>query len=174
MISSWPENGYHFPEEEADTAVLMEGIRAIRNVRTDMNVPPSRKAAAILVSRNENTALTFDKGKAFLERLAGINHLTIQNDKDDIPVTAISAIFNGGEFYIPLADLIDVEKEKARLKKELENLTGELERISRKLENKEFVGKAPEKVIDAEKQKRDKYEEMFKNIDERLKLLDSV
>ena len=173
MVSDWPVRlpSYDFPKEEESVNVLMDGIRAIRNVRVDMNVPPSRKAAAILVSQNERTLEIFGAGEAFLQRLAGISALTIQRDKASIPSTAVAAVFNGGELYLPLEDLIDIDKEKARLSKELENLDKELSRVQGKLGNQEFVGKAPEKVIQAEKDKMTKYEEMKRSIEERLTAL---
>lgn len=171
MISDWPDKGYSFPKEEKDVAVLMDAIRSIRNVRVRMNVPPSRKAAGILVTQDAEIARIFKECQLFLERLAGISGISIQEDKTDIPATAVTAIFAGGGFYIPLADLIDIEKEKKRLSQEMENLKKELDRVAGKLANQEFVGKAPAKVIDAERQKQHKYEEMYKNIQEQLSQL---
>ena len=173
MISDWPKRNasYHFPEEERKMSVLMDGIRSIRNVRTSMNVPPSKKAAAILVPKDSITGEIFSDGEAFLERLSSVSGLSVQKDNENIPSTAVAAVFDGGSFYLPMEDLIDLEKEKARLSKELENIEKELSRVLGKLENQEFVSKAPEKVIQAERDKKEKYEEMLQSIKERLSSL---
>jgi valyl-tRNA synthetase len=113
----------------------------------------------------------FADGKAFLERLASVSDIIVQQDKSGIPDTAVAAIFASGEIYIPLEDLIDIAKELERLGKEKDNLSQEIDRVNQKLSNEAFVGKAPQKVIDAEKEKLDKYLEMFTRIESRMILL---
>ena len=110
-------------------------------------------------------------GLSFLERLASVSGLDIRDTKKDIPNTAVAAVFGGGEIYIPLEDLIDIEKELIRLEKEKANLQKEIERVDAKLSNEEFVGKAPEKVIIAEREKQARYKDMFTSIEERMALL---
>lgn len=173
MISEWPKANAEdeFPAQEQQMELLMDAIRAIRNVRVNMGVAPSRKANIILVTADASVADMFVSGKGFLERLASVSGLEVRNVKIDIPSTAVAAVFGGGEIYIPLEDLIDIEKELDRLDKEKVNLKRELDRVEGKLSNEEFVGRAPEKVIIAEREKQVKYQEMYKNILERIELL---
>ncbi len=170
MVSDWPtlnENEI-YESEEKQMELLMDAIRSIRNVRTNMGVVPSRKTNVILVTNDDQVKEMFLSGKAFLERLASVSDVHAQNDKNGIPVTAVACVFGGGEIYIPLEDLIDIDKECERLNKEKARLEGELARVDGKLNNQEFVGKAPERVIAAEREKRVTYQEMLQNIMQRL------
>ncbi len=173
MISQWPKDleSQRYPKEEKQMIILMDAIREIRNVRTNLGVAPSRKASAILVTQDAEIGAMFTDGKAFLERLASVSDIVVQKDKKGIPDTAVAAIFASGEIYIPLEDLIDIRKELERLGKEKDNLSSEIERVNQKLGNEAFVGKAPQKVIDAEKEKLNKYLEMFTRIESRMILL---
>ncbi len=173
MISNWPqpEPELVFPAEEQAMTTLMDAIREIRNVRAGLGVPPSRKAALIVVSPDPAVRQRFVDGTAFLQRLASVSTLETRADKVGIPLTAVTALFSGGEVYLPLADLIDLDKEIERLNKEKENLESELARVAAKLENADFVGKAPEKVIQIEKDKLVKYGEMLRNANERIEQL---
>jgi len=173
MISNWPKanSADEFPVQEHQMELLMDAVRAIRNVRVNMGVAPSRKASIILVTADVSVADMFVSGKGFLERLASVSGLEIRRTKENIPSTAVAAVFGGGEIYIPLEDLIDIDKELERLDKELVNLKRELDRVEGKLSNETFVGKAPEKVIIAEREKQVRYQEMYKNIQERIDLL---
>ncbi|NCC76666.1 MAG: valine--tRNA ligase [Clostridia bacterium] len=170
MVSDWPvpDSTLNFPEAERQMAILMDAIREIRNVRTNMNVPPSRKASIIVVSPDEATCRMFEDSEAFLQRLASVQSVKTQADKTDIPSTAVTAIFTAGEIFIPLTDLIDLGKEIERLEKEKANLENEVARVSAKLDNAEFVAKAPAKVIDAEREKISRYTAMLHNASERL------
>ncbi|MCQ2516725.1 MAG: valine--tRNA ligase [Saccharofermentans sp.] len=176
MISDWPETSDipSFPEDEKMMATLMGAIRSMRNIRAEMNVAPSRKAHIILVTASEDVKAMFSNGLPFLERLASVSSMDIQGDKAGIPSTAVAALFEGGEIYMPLEDLIDIEKELARLGKECEKLDGELARVKGKLSNENFVSKAPAAVIDAEKAKLAKYEELKKGIEERIETLSNT
>ena len=173
MISDWPkaEDIGKYPEDEKMMTTLMGAIRSIRNIRSEMNVAPSRKAHVILVTPDESIAKIFKDGLPFLERLASVSSLDTQSNKDGIPATAVAALFAGGEAYMPLDDLIDISKELERLSKEKDRLEGELKRVAGKLANEAFVSKAPEKVINAEKEKQSKYQEMYDNITDRIKML---
>jgi len=173
MISNWPKanSADEFPVQEHQMVLLMDAVRAIRNVRVNMGVAPSRKASIILVTADVSVADMFVSGKGFLERLASVSGLEIRRTKENIPSTAVAAVFGGGEIYIPLEDLIDIDKELERLDKEMINLKRELDRVEGKLSNETFVGKAPEKVIIAEREKQVRYQEMYKNIQERIDLL---
>ena len=173
MIDNWPvaSDIPEFKAEGRQMETLIGAIRSIRNVRAEMNVAPSRKASIIVVASEPAVADMFTGGKAFLEKLAGVSDLTTQSDKTGIPSTAVAAMFDGGEIYIPLEDLIDVAKELERLAAEREKLDGEIKRVEGKLANQEFVSKAPEKVVNAEREKLEKYRNMHASIDDRIKSL---
>lgn len=173
MVSSWPQPkpAWQFPAEEQAMAALMAAIREIRNIRTRMNVAPSRKISLIVVSADAAIRRYFREGQAYLERLAGIAGLKTQSGKDGIPLTAVTALFDGGEVYLPLADLIDLEAEIDRLRKEKENLEQELGRVRGKLANGQFVSRAPAPVVQAERDKLARYRDMLQNAADRLVLL---
>jgi valyl-tRNA synthetase len=173
MVSAWPQTdrAFQFPKEEQAMAVLMAAIREIRNIRTRMNVAPSRKISLIVVSGDDAVRRHFAEGQAYLERLAGIAGLKTQADKSGIPVTAVTALFDGGEIYLPLADLIDLGQEIERLGKEKENLETELRRVQGKLSNEQFVSRAPAQVVQSEKDKLARYQDMLASANDRLNLL---
>ncbi|NLT12041.1 MAG: valine--tRNA ligase [Clostridiaceae bacterium] len=173
MVDRWPEvrQEWSFNAEEEKMIILMDAIRSIRNVRTQLGVAPSRKAGGILVVAREETRGIFEDSIAFLDRLASINSIEFRTDKSGIPATAVTAIFDGGTFFLPLEDLIDIDKELERLNKEKDNLENEVRRVDSKLQNASFVERAPEAVVLAEKEKRDKYVEMLASINDRLTLL---
>ena len=174
MVSSWPEPdaSLSFPVDELAMVSLMEAIREIRNIRTRMNVQPSRKINLIVVAADPAVCSRFVDGLPYLQRLAGIAGVRTQADKQGIPITAVTALFNGGEVYLPLADLIDLDQEIARLNQEKDNLEKELARVSSKLNNADFTGRAPEKVVQAERDKLTRYQDMHRSAIERLILLE--
>ena len=170
MISKWPEcnEENNYPVDEAHIEMVKEAIRSIRNIRTEMNVPASRKAKLIFVTEGENEKSALEEGKSYFERLASASEIEVQADKTGIPDDAVASIIKGASIYIPLEDLIDLEKEVERLEKEKANLQKELDRVNGKLSNQGFVVKAPGKVIEEEKAKLVKYAEMYDKIVERL------
>lgn len=173
MISEWP--GYseelNFARDEAKMSIIMDAIRSIRNTRAEMNVPPSRKARIIFVAAGEAEKATLSEGTAFFQRLAGASDVAVQLNKDGIPADAVGAVVHGAEIFIPLDELIDIEKEIERLNKEKANLEGELKRVKGKLSNEGFVAKAPQKVIEEEKAKQAKYQDMYDKVAARLESL---
>ena len=173
MISDWPDADKipASPDEAEMMETLMDAIRGIRAVRKDMDVAPSRKAHIIVVTPSDKTASMFVNGEGFLARLASVSGLETRKDKEGIPSTAVAAMFKGGEIYLPLEDLIDISKELERLGKEKERLEGEIARVSGKLANESFVSRAPAAVVDQERAKLAKYEEMHKSITERIAIL---
>ncbi|MCR5489420.1 MAG: valine--tRNA ligase [Saccharofermentans sp.] len=173
MISDWPDASKipASPDEAEMMETLMDAIRGIRAVRKDMDVAPSRKAHIIVVTPSDKTASMFVNGEGFLARLASVSGLETRKDKEGIPSTAVAAMFKGGEIYLPLEDLIDISKELERLGKEKERLEGEIARVSGKLANESFVSRAPAAVVDQEREKLTKYEEMHKSITERIEIL---
>ena len=173
MISDWPDASKipASPDEAEMMETLMDAIRGIRAVRKDMDVAPSRKAHIIVVTPSDKIASMFVNGEGFLARLASVSGLETRKDKEGIPSTAVAAMFKGGEIYLPLEDLIDISKELERLGKEKERLEGEIARVSGKLANESFVSRAPAAVVDQERAKLTKYEEMHKSITERIEIL---
>ncbi|HHV96457.1 MAG TPA: valine--tRNA ligase [Clostridiaceae bacterium] len=171
MISKWPEYNekYNFPQDEENMTFIMDATRGIRNIRAEMNVPPSKRSKVVFVTQDEEKKKIIREGSYFLEKLAWASEILIQEDKTGISSNAASAILPGAEVYIPLEELIDIEKEIERLEKEKANLKKELERVNNKLNNPNFVAKAPEKVVEEERMKKVKYQEMYDRIVERIK-----
>jgi len=170
MISSWPEydESMHYPEDEKKMDLIMNAIKNIRNIRAEMNVPASRKVKAIFVTSSEDVRNTLIKESSFIERLAGVSGATVQADKSGISPNAVASIIPGAEIYMPLEDLVDIEKEIERLEKEKANLEKELQRVNGKLSNEGFISKAPAKVVEEERAKKVKYQEMYDKVVERL------
>ena len=172
MVSEWPE----FKEEmnnakaEKDMDFIIEAIKGLRNVRAEMNVPPSRKAKVIAYATTEAKE-AFEAGVHYFEKLGSAQEVEFINDKANVPANAVSLVTKGGELFMPLLDLVDREKELDRLNKEKKKLEGEVERIDKKLSNAGFVAKAPEKVINEEKEKRTKYQEMLEAVLVRIESL---
>jgi len=173
MISAWPEyrESFNFHEDERKMELLMGAIRSVRNIRAEMNVPPSRKAKLIFVTSDNGIRNTVMDGVRFLQTLAGASEVLVQEDKSGIPGDAVAAVIQGAEIYIPLEDLIDIEKEIERLEKEKANLQKEIDRVAAKLSNEGFVSKAPARVVEEEREKQKKYSEMYEKVVERLKAL---
>ena len=167
MTSEWPKysDRLNFPEEEKQMSVICGAIKSIRNIRTEMNVVPSRKASMIIVTDN---AKLFEGGTAFFEMLAGAKDVTVTNEEKNIPEGAVSVIVEGAKIFIPMDELIDTEKEKQRLEKEKQRLEAEIERVEKKLSNQGFIAKAPAKLIEEEKEKGVKYKEMYGKVLESL------
>ncbi len=174
MISRWPEYSeeLNYPEDERKMRLIMDVIRSIRNIRAEMNVPPSKKAKVIIVAA-EDGIRTLEEGRIFFEKLAGAQETVLTTSREGIPQNAVSAVIEGAEIFIPLEELIDLEKEIERLTKEKENLEKELARVDALLNNKGFVSKAPEKVVAEEREKQVKYRDMYQKVVERLKLLEN-
>ena len=170
MISLWPEfkTEWDFTEDETAVETIKEAVRAIRNVRTGMNVPPSKKAHVFVVSENDTVRSIFENGKVFFATLGYASEVHVQPDKTDISEDAVSAVIPEAVVYMPFAELVDLEKELARLKKEEERLAGELDRVNKMLTNERFISKAPQAKIDEEKAKLEKYTQMMERVKERL------
>ncbi len=170
VTSQWPtfDESLCFPEEEKKMAVICDAIKSVRNVRTEMNVVPSRKASMIIVTDN---APLFESGIAFYEKLAGAKDVSIVSDESTVPDGAVSVVVEGAKIFMPMEELIDTAKEKERLEKEKERLQSEIDRVNNKLANKGFIDKAPQKLVEEEKAKRVKYEEMYEKVVESLSKL---
>ena len=170
MISSWPvyQDDWSFAKEEQDIETIKDAVRGVRNIRTEMNVAPSRKAMIYVVSEKEEVRRAFTEGKLFFTSLAGASEVVIQEDKNGIAEDAVSVVIHGATLYIPFAELVDIAQEIERLKKEEKRLTGELARVNGMLSNEKFMGKAPQAKIDEEKAKLEKYTQMMEQVKERL------
>ncbi len=173
MISRWPVylEAKSFIKEEKEIEIIKEAVRGIRNVRTEMNVPPARKAKVFVVSENEETLSAFTEGKLFFQSLAYASETMIQKDKEGIAQDAVSVVIANATLYIPFAELVDISQEIARLEKEEKRLTGELARVNGMLSNERFLSKAPEAKIAEEKEKLEKYTQMMKQVKVRLEQL---
>ncbi|MBQ3907045.1 MAG: valine--tRNA ligase, partial [Lachnospiraceae bacterium] len=173
MISKWPEydEARNYEKEEKAIEIIKEAVRGIRNIRSEMNVAPSRKASIHLVSEDQNIQNVFTEGKLFFASLAYANEVFIQGDKSGIADDAVSVVIPGATLYIPFAELVDIAAEIERLTKEQKRLEGELARSKGMLSNERFISKAPEAKIAEEKEKLAKYEKMMEQVTERLKAL---
>ena len=170
MISSWPEfqEARSFIKEEKEIEVLKEAVRGIRNVRTEMNVAPSRKVRVFVVSDREEILSAFRLGKLFFQSLAGASEVLVQRDKEGIAQDAVSVVIANATLYIPFEELVDIAQEIARLEKEEKRLEGELKRVNGMLGNERFLSKAPQEKIAQEREKREKYTQMMEQVKGRL------
>jgi valyl-tRNA synthetase len=170
MVSQWPvyKEEWNFEEEEKATETIKEAVRAIRNVRTSMNVPPSKKASVYVVSEEEEVCRIFEHSKSFFAALGYAGEVMIQKDKTGIDDDAVSAVIHKAVIYMPFADLVDIEKEIERLKGEEKRLAGELARSNGMLSNEKFISRAPEAKIAEEKEKLKKYTQMMEQVQTRL------
>ncbi len=176
MLSSWPVyNGErNFAKEEKDIETIKEAVRGIRNIRSEMNVAPSRKAAVYVVSGEEDIRNTFTEGKLFFASLAYAGEVTVQKDKTGIAQDAVSVVIPGATLYIPFAELVDIAQEIERLTKEKKRLEGELARVNGMLSNENFLSRAPESKIAQEREKLEKYTQMMNQVTGRLEQLGSL
>ncbi len=170
MISDWPvyDEANDFAGDMEAVERIKEAVKGIRNVRGEMNVPPSKKAKVIVVTEDASAAEIFEKNKVFFATLGFASEVVIQRDKTGVDKDAVSVVIDRGTIYMPFAELVDVEKEIDRLKKEEKRLTGELKRSEGMLGNPNFVSKAPEKKIEEERAKLEKYKSMMAQVKERL------
>ena len=170
MISKWPEytDEWNFETDEAAVDTIKAAVRAIRNLRTGMNVPPSRKAKVYVVSAKEDVRYIFESSKSFFATLGYASEVHVQEDKTGIDENAVSTLIHDAAVYIPLEELVDIDKEIERLEKEAAKLAGEIKRASGMLANPKFVDKAPAAKVEEEKAKLAKYTEMSEQVAERL------
>ena len=169
MISKWPEytESLSFEKEEEQVEKLKTIIVGIRNLRTNLNVHPSKKSKLIFVTKTANDMLK--ESSAMIQKLGFANEIDIQENKENIPQNAMSVLADGIEVYIPFEELVDLEAEKQRLQGERAKLLSEVARGEKMLSNPGFVNKAPESKINEEKAKLAKYKEMLEKVEERIK-----
>jgi valyl-tRNA synthetase len=170
MVSDWPVYSaeFAFEKEEKEIETIKEAVRAIRNVRTGMNVAPSRKAKVFVVSTDADIRKTFTDGEAFFKTLSYASEIEIRSEKGDIPEDAVSVVIAGATLYLPFEDLVDIAQEIERLTKEKARLEGEIKRSNSMLSNEKFLSKAPKAKVDEEKEKLVKYESMLTEVTSHL------
>ena len=191
VISRWPlyREDRSFPKEEKDIEIIKQAVRAVRNIRNESNVPPSRRTSIDLVSEKEDIIRTFTEGRLFFASLAYANEVrmilkteegakaftedgnTVNAELEDITKDAVSVVIPGATLYIPFAELVDVAQEVERLNKEKKRLEGELARVNGMLSNERFLSKAPEDKVAAEREKLLKYTQMMEQVELRLSQL---
>ena len=168
MLQSWPvaSEEMNFPQEEKAMELIMDAIRAVRTRRSEMNVPPSKKAQLTLAT---DEGEVFRLGEAFLKKLAYASEVNIV-PASEAPAAAgqVTVVTHAAQIFIPLAELVDLEKEKARMEKELKKNTDELQKLNTKLNNPGFVNKAPAHVVEAERERSVKLTELVAKLQEQL------
>ena len=170
MLSDWPvyTDQWNFPEDEAMVERVKDLVKGVRNLRKDMDVPNSRKAKLLIVSDSEEVRKTFETMKDAYQALAYASEISVLADASTIPADAVSVVIPDAVVYLPLEDLVDMEKEKERLTKEKERLTKELARSRGMLSNEKFLSRAPEAKVAEEKAKLEKYQQMMDDVNARL------
>ncbi|MBP6142901.1 MAG: valine--tRNA ligase [Proteocatella sp.] len=168
IVAQWPhyDENENFEKEEQQMEIVMEAVRSIRNSRAEMNVPPSKKATVMVVADGK-VREAIDAAKIYIKTLASASEVEFI-DESAIPQDAVSMVIEGAKIFLPLAELIDFEKEIERLEKEKAKLEGEIKRAAGKLTNQGFLAKAPQSLVDEETAKKEKYEEMLSSINERI------
>ncbi len=169
IVKEWPTFDETRANDEAEAQMerIMNAIRNIRNVRAEMDVAPSRKAKLIVVAEEKVSKLLTDN-KAYMESLASASEVEAVADKSEVPEDAVSVVIDGGEIFLPLEELIDFDKELDRLNKEKTKLEKEVDRVNKKLNNQGFLAKAPDSLVQVERDKKDKYEDMLKTVLDRI------
>ena len=163
MVQDYPvfSEALSFPVDAQRFETVMDAIKAVRARRAEMNVPPSRKAHLMIVTREQDA---FDAGRSYIMKLAYANDISVL---DAVPADAdrmVSAVTDNARMFMPMADLVDLEKERARLEKELANAAKQLQAQIGKLSNQNFVTRAPEAVVNAEREKQAKLEALIENL----------
>ena len=175
MVAAWPKSDEQLFDEEAEAAMnaIMEAIKAIRNMRAEVNVAPGKKVPAILLVADELQQVVADN-QSYIKLMASVDELSILTAGGDKPENAMAAVTKGIEVYLPLKGLIDIEKETQRLNKELDGMTKEIGRIEGKLNNEGFLAKAPAEVVEKEKTKAQEIAGKMQAIQERLAYLKNL
>ncbi len=170
MIENYPAYSEElaFPEDEANFEIIMEAVRAVRAQRAEMNVPPSKKPHLIIVTDKVNV---FEAGRVYLSKLAFAGELTIGHNAPEVTDGMVTVVTDEAKLYMPLSELVDLDKERERIEKSLKKAREDLEKINAKLSNEKFTSKAPENVVNAERERADKAKALIENLEESLKSL---
>ena len=170
-ISKWPEYDDALKDEKAQENMnyIIEAIKDVRNARSDMNVAPSRKAKVFIYATEAKEA--FEEGMVYFQKLASASEVKFLATKAEAPENVVTVVTKGAQVYMPLLELVDLEKELERLNKEKEKLEKEIDRVEKKLCNEKFTAKAPVEVVCEEKAKGEKYKEMYNSVIQSIKNL---
>ena len=176
MISSWPTKSSEFEDKtsKAKMEQLMEAIRAVRNLRREINLPPAKDSPITVHLSAEEEYKNFEDGRVYLESLAGAKPVDLVKDLQDKPQKALTAVVRGAEMYMPLEGLINLDEEIERLEKQYNELSDEVSRVENKLSNENFVNKAPKDVVEKEREKGKDYKERLEKVKERLESLKAM
>ena len=168
MISNWPtiRDEFVFDKEEATVEKLKKLIVEIRNIRTKMNVHPSKKSKLMIVSNDIEAEIK--EANEFLTKLGFANEIIIVKNETEVPQNAVSIVVDDLKVFIPFEELVDIEEEIKRLEGEKTKLEAEVLRGEKMLSNPGFVNKAPEAKVNEEKAKLENYKQMLKTVEERL------
>ncbi len=172
IVASWPTSQEDWKDEETvfTMEVVMDAIKGIRNARAEMNVPMSKKARLLVLTESQKHQKIFQECSRYFLALGGVTEVVL-TQREELPEDTSAVVLNQVELFLPLDELVDFEKERERLTKEKERLEGEVLRVSKKLANEGFVNKAPEAVVQAEREKEAKYQDMLKTVQAQLKRL---
>lgn len=157
-----------YKEAEDNIEYVKEAIRAIRNIRAEMNIPPSKKATEIFVTKDEEISKILKENELHFKNLSSADNIEVRDSNDGLGENYVQIVLEKANVFIPLSELIDFEKELERLDKERTNLISEIKRAEGKLSNKGFTDKAPEKVVNEEREKLEKYKGMLNEVEERI------
>lgn len=172
MTSAWPTAEFKGHDQPAEMMQnVMDLIRSIRNLRAEMNVPPSIKASLTVLTDHGDAVAACSE---YLKKLAYASDVSVITQKEEVPKNTVSAVCSIGEAFLPLGELIDVQKEQRRLEKELAQNSGEIKRAQGKLNNKGFTDKAPAHVVEEERKKLEKYIDLEQKLQERIAFLENM
>ncbi|MBY0000945.1 valine--tRNA ligase [Priestia aryabhattai] len=168
-VAKWPEVRPELSDKEAanDMRLLVDIIRAVRNIRAEVNTPMSKQVKLFIKAKDENIQNQLEKNRAYVERFCNPSELVISTDVS-LDEKAMTAVVTGAELILPLEGLINIEEEIARLEKEYDKLNKEVERVQKKLNNQGFIAKAPAKVVEEERAKEQDYVEKREAVQSRI------
>jgi valyl-tRNA synthetase len=174
--AKWPlaEPNYDFKLEQGQMRILMEAVRQVRNIRAEYKLSPQQEIKLMVLSSDQDILTLFSDNSLFMKRLARAGEISCHIDRDAIPADAVQSHFPGGDIFIPLRELLDIEVEIERLTAEADRLQSEIKRAEKKLANTDFVAKAPPHIVSLEKDKIEKYSGMLENIKNRRDKLMSM
>jgi valyl-tRNA synthetase len=172
MVSKWPEYdpAWDFGDAE-DMEVVMDAVRGIRNIRAEMNVSPAKKAKAVARVSDPFVMDILKNSTEIIHTLAKVEDMEFITQDSPAPHKALTCVIKGAEIFVPMEGLVDIETEIVRLQKEHTNLEKEIDRVSKKLSNEGFLAKAPQDVVEKERQKEKDYRDMMEKVEQRLNML---
>ena len=170
MVQDFPRYNAKFNYSKAvkDVEPVMAVIKAVRNIKATVGAAPSKKVQLFVKS---DVATAIKKGALYIEKLAGVSEIVIISDKSELKERTISQVLSCAELYVPMGELVDISAEIKRLNAELDNVEAEIKRANGKLMNKGFLDKAPKNLVDAEREKLDKYVDMRKKLNREIEEL---